>query len=259
MTTTQQQPILERLRHLPAGQAEELACAAHLGVWTQRRRGLAMSPLHWEWAELAMNRRRLALVAPREHGKSEALSVNATAWRCIYQPGIWSYLFAQTADQAEALLGRIRAVIEEVRPELVEYATTDKTTRLVLGNGSRVDCAGAGKRVRGAHPDVIIGDDVLDDDNTATSTQRRKINRWWFGSVVPMAHPGTMRRLRHPDGTTDTVHMPATRVHLVGTPFHAADLLLSMRDNPVWTFRRYAAEFHPDQLVSGSLAVEARR
>src|SRR5690606_4125065 len=155
MTTTQQQPILERLRHLPAGQAEELACAAHLGVWTQRRRGLAMSPLHWEWAELAMNRRRLALVAPREHGKSEALSVRATPGRCTHQPRIWSYLCAQTADQAEALLGRTRAVIEEVRPELVEYATTDKTTRLVLGNGSRVDCAGAGKRVRGAHPDVI--------------------------------------------------------------------------------------------------------
>ncbi|MEV0049462.1 hypothetical protein AB0H34_03070 [Saccharopolyspora shandongensis] len=71
----------------PPAKHEELACAMYLGVWAQRRRGLAMSPLHREGAELAMSRRRLALVAPREHGKSETLSVNATAWRCIYQPG----------------------------------------------------------------------------------------------------------------------------------------------------------------------------
>ncbi|GAB3670340.1 hypothetical protein GCM10027597_01450 [Saccharopolyspora tripterygii] len=248
-----------KLAELPADQVEELACAAHLGVWTQRRLGLHMSTLHWEWADLAMNHRRLALVAPREHGKSESLSVNATAWRSIYTPGIYTYLFALTGDLAEELLARTRTVIDSVRPDLVATAQRDNSTDLILGNGARIRAAGAGKRTRGGHPDVIIGDDVLDDENAGTSTQRRKIHRWWFGSVVPMAHPGTMRRIQHADGTSRQVELPATRVHLVGTPFHAADLLMSMRDNPLWSFRRYAAEFHPRQLVGDTFAVEARR
>jgi hypothetical protein len=52
------------------------------------------------------------------------------------------------------------------------------------------------------------------------------------------------------------VVMPATKVHLVGTPFHQQDLLMSMRSNPVYEFRRYAAEFDPADLVPGTTAVE---
>jgi hypothetical protein len=49
--------------------------------------------------------------------------------------------------------------------------------------------------------------------------------------------------------------MPATRIMLVGTPFHQQDLLMGMRDNPIYSFRRYKAEFAESDLVDG-LAVE---
>lgn len=251
--TTALDPFLD----LPGDELEDAACAAHLGVWTARRLGLAMAPVHWEWSELAMRHHRLALVAPREHGKTEALSVNATVWRSIYEPGCWSYLFAQTLDQAKALLGRVVACMETVRPDLVDAATENSAVSVVFGNGSKVSTAGAGKRVRGAHPDVIVGDDILDEDNTGSGHQRRKVARWWFGSVVNMAHPGVTRRVRDSAGRVTLRPMSPTRIHLVGTPFHQSDLLLGMRGNALWRFYRYAAEAFPEQLVDGTLAVEA--
>lgn len=247
---------LGKLWDLPAAEVEDMACRAHLGVWTARKLDLDMADVHWAWSELAMSKQRLALVAPREFGKSVALSINATAWRSIYQPGTDTYMFALTSDLAEELVARTRTALEQVRPDLVEAASKDKATDLVLANGSRIRCAGAGKRTRGAHPDVIIGDDVLDDQNCATSLQRRKIHNWWFGSVVPMAHPGTVRQIRQPDGTLLARRMPPTRIHLVGTPFHEQDLLLGMKSNAMWAYYRYQAEFRPDELVPGTLAVE---
>lgn len=247
---------IRALRDLPPEQVEEAACAAHLGVWTERRRGLAMSQVHYEWTELAMNYRRLAVIAPREHSKTESFSVNATTWRSIYQPGIYTYMFALTGDLAEELLARTRTAIHQVKPDLVDAAIRDNSSDLMLANGSRVRAAGAGKRTRGGHPDVIIGDDVLDEENAGTATQRRKIHSWWFGSVVPMAHPGTVRRITTTGGHTRAVTMPATRIHLVGTPFHASDLLMGMKDNPMWAYYRYQAEFTQADLVPGTLAVE---
>jgi hypothetical protein len=247
---------LAALADLPRDTVEEMACAASLGVWTARRRGMEMSAVHWEWCELAQTRERLAVVAPREHSKSETFSVNATAHASIYQPGVYTYMFALTGDLAAELLARTKTVIEQVRPDLVLGAMRDNSTDLILANGSRIRAAGAGKRTRGGHPDRIVGDDVLDEENTGTAEQRRKIHRWWFGSVVNMAHPGTVRSVRGIDGVVREHRMPPTRVHLVGTPFHGQDLLMGMRKNPMWHFRRYSAEAWPHQLVPGTLAVE---
>ncbi|MFE2751578.1 hypothetical protein ACFXGA_06195 [Actinosynnema sp. NPDC059335] len=247
---------LSALEQLPREQVEEMLCAASLGVWTERRRGMQMSAVHWEWCALAQTRERLAVIAPREHSKSETFSVNATAHASIYQPGCYTYMFALTGDLAEELLARTKQVISEVRPDLVLGAQRDNATDLILANGSRIRAAGAAKRTRGGHPDRIVGDDVLDDENTATAAQRRKMHRWWFGSVVNMAHPGTDRRVTDANGVVHTYRMPATRIHLVGTPFHGQDLLAGMKTNPMWHYRRYAAEAWPNELVPGTLAVE---
>ncbi|MDL5159432.1 hypothetical protein [Actinomycetospora termitidis] len=233
----------------------ELACAADLATFAEHKLGYTMAPFHYEWCDLAQTERRLAVVAPREHAKTATFFENATTWRSVYTPGLWTYGFSQTLDQAKGLLARVRTAIEAVAPELVDGAEVDRADDLVLANGARITVAGAGKRVRSAHPDVIIGDDVLDDEGTATEHQRRKTARWWFGTVANMAHPGTTRPARM-WGTTAMVTMPATVIHLVGTPFHASDLLMSMRDNSRYHFRRYSAECAPAERVGGTWAVE---
>lgn len=243
------------LSGLSIADAEELACRAHLGVWTARRRGLEMSALHWEWCELRMAARRLAVVAPREHSKSETFTVNGTAWESIYRPGTWTYVFCQIGDQSKEMLRRVKVAVGEAASWMVEPAIAENTGEITFANGSRVTVAGAGKAVRGAHPDVVIGDDVLDEGNSMTAFRRKQTERWWLGTVGGMSHPGTWRTIGRGSGV-HSVWMPPTRVYLVGTPFHQQDLLMGMRENPMYQFRRYAAEFEPEDLVAGTVAVE---
>jgi hypothetical protein len=177
-------------------------------------------------------------------------TVNQVVWRCTYQPGIWVYVFAQTSDQANKLLERIRVAMAETALDLLEGAHAGNMGTVTFANWSRVDVAGAGKSVRGAHPDLVIGDDVLEEGNSMTAHQRRAMARWWLGTVGGMSHPGTTRRLGY-SADSPKVYMPPTRVHLVGTPFHQQDLLMNMAENPLYTFRRYAAEYEPDMLLEG--------
>jgi hypothetical protein len=228
----------------------KMACRSSPAIWASVKRGFTNSPLHVEWYGLLRNASRLAVLAPREHAKTEVFSVNQTAWRSIYQPGTWTFLFAQTGDQAEKIKGRVDAAISEDRPDLVDGAKINTTKEIVYANGSRLTVAGAGKAVRGAHPDIIIGDDVLEELSTLTSYQRKKTANWWNGTVANMAHSGTVRKTGWIERT-----MPPTRVFLVGTPFHRQDLLMAMKDNPIYVYRRYAAEFRPGDLVDG-LAVD---
>lgn len=245
---------VERLLDLPADEAKELLCKAHLGWWTQEKMRLEMSPLHWEWCRLRMTAQRMAVIAPREHAKTETFTVNGTAWESIYTPGLWTYVFAATGDQSKAFLQRIITAVEKADPWMVWGAKARNATSITFANWSMVSVAGAGKAVRSAHPDVIIGDDVLEEGSAATAMQRRRIERWWFGTVANMAHPETTRTIGQGDQMREVV-MPASRILLVGTPFHQNDLLMNMKENPIYQFRRYRAEFRPEDLVDG-LAVE---
>jgi hypothetical protein len=217
-----------------------------------------MAPVHWEWCELAMTARRLALIAPREHSKTETFTVNATAWRAPIMPGLQTYVFAETGDMAKKLVERVWNAVEETSPWMCERKFSSQSSeKLKFANGATVEAAGAGKGVRGAHPDIIIGDDVLSEDGCRSELQRERTASWWKATVGGMSHPGTVRRVRPtPDHGFVTMRMPPTRVFLVGTPFHEQDLLMSMRENPIYRFRRYAAEFEPEDLVDGTLAVE---
>lgn len=246
------------LMDLPADQALEAACRAHLGVWSERKLKLQLAPVHWEWCDLAMTWSRGCVIAPREHGKSVTFAINATVWESLNTPGLWTYIFSATLDQAKALLAQLKATMELVAPWMVVGAFLDNMTEVEFANGAKVTVAGAGKAVRGAHPDRIVGDDVLEEDSCMTELGRKRTHRWWFGSVGGMAHPGTVRKVRTRwwDDRV-SLQMPPTRIMLVGTPFHERDLLMSARSSGIYRFRRYAAEFDPAACVRGTLAVEA--
>lgn len=241
----------------PEGEVHELMAKASLGYWTQYKMGLTMAPFHWEWCRLRQKARRIAIVAPREHAKSETFTVHGTAWESVYQPGLYTFIFCEAKDQAKEMLAKIRATILVVAPELIKYARTDSTQLLVLANFSRIRVAGSGSAVRGAHPDVIVGDDVLNEGSAGSSKQREQVRKWWFGAITGMAHPGTLRTLGEGENA-QTLWFPPTRIYLVGTPFHQQDLLVGMKENPVWSYRRYAAEYDPGKLVPGSMAIEVR-
>lgn len=243
-----------RTRHLAriAEQAPDPS-RDNLAAWAETKRGFTNAGHHREWYGLVQTRAALCLLAPRDSAKSECLTVNNAAWRVIHNPGFQVFVFAATDGLAMGLKRRIDDVIEQVAPHLIDGCPARNDHRTELNNGAWVRAAGAGTAVRGAHPDLLVGDDVLTEDGCRTHEGRQKMASWWFGTVEGMRHPGaTPRRV---EGRTYTY--PPTRVVLCGTPFHADDLLMSMKSNGQYVWRRYASEFHDTDRLPGSWAIEA--
>src|SRR5687768_11726901 len=91
-----------RLGRVPGGGSGPDPCAVDPALFVATRLGFPDIPaFHQEWFTLALTTPRLCVVAPRGHGKSFVLTVALTAWSSIYSPGTWTYVFAQTGDQAE--------------------------------------------------------------------------------------------------------------------------------------------------------------
>src|SRR6266511_2446397 len=212
-------------------EARELLCKADLAAWTVLKRGYELAPFMWEWCDLIAAYLRLCVIAPRDHAKSETF----------------------TGDQAEEIKARIDDAMGEVCPELLEGARQRAADRTTFSNGSRVRVGGAGKSVRGGHPDFIIGDDVLEEGSCQSEKQRKRTENWWKATVGGMAHPGTWRRVQG-----RRVWFPPTRVYLVGTPFHQGDLLMRARHNPLWAWFRYEAEFRQAARKVATIAGETR-
>jgi hypothetical protein len=231
--------------------------AYHAGLWSTHVLGFENAPFHEEWYDAMFEHSRLCIVAPREHAKTQVFSVNATAHHAIYQPGSWQFVFSSTLDQARAVLERVVATVRQAAPVITHHMPRQQSSEVIFGNWSRITVAGAGKAVRGAHPDRIVGDDVLTSETAGTTYQRRKIEEWWFGTVAPMAHGGATRPLGWGRGSSGQLRSyESTKIVLTGTPFHQSDLLMSMRENPIYHFRRYSASFSPQELVEGTWAVE---
>jgi hypothetical protein len=197
----------------PAGQP--LDVAAH-----QRR-----------WCRLVAESKRLVLLAPRDHGKT-TLMLAFLLWQCYRHAhdefgrprskptGVFSaVLFSATKAQASVLLEKFRdllaanpglmgalgpASLPEPGPSTRRWSQTD----VALASGARVSIRAYRTSTRGLHPDVLVLDDVLSDQNSGTSDQRAKTWHYFVSTLLPM-HPG--------------------KLVVVGTALHQDDLLHRLR------------------------------
>lgn len=74
-------------------------------------------------------------------------------------------------------------------------------------------------------PDLIIGDDVLDEENTATKDQRAKVEDRWFGGLMNSLAPES--------------EAPRAKAVLAQTPFNNHDLSIRCAKDPHWNSRTY--------------------
>ena len=202
-----------------------------IDYWSEHIRGFKNPPHIKEWCGLIDKvlfggLRRLCVIAPRDHAKSEVFAVNTVTYLARYGPELgwnWVYIFSDTQLQANEIIDRCATAIEKAYPELTNRMIKNDVMEKKLRNGFRFMGRGAGASVRGAHPDLIIGDDVLNDANSETNQGREKIKKWWTHTVTNMCKP-------------------TSAIILEGTVQHELDLLMSMKHNPAYMMKVYSAE-----------------
>lgn len=180
---------------------------------------------HEEWDELISTKRRVAILAPRDHGKTYLCSFAFPLWKAEHVPNGRGYVFSATQDQAVRILADIKDELED-NPRLRHLLPTKREvwskTSIKLANGHRIYARGYGTKIRGAHPDWIVVDDGLNDEDAYSELVRNKHIDYFYTAISNMV-------------------VPTGQIIVVGTPFHATDLYGDLERNPEYVFRRYPA------------------
>jgi predicted phage terminase large subunit-like protein len=127
-------------------------------------------------------------------------------------------LFASdAAEQAKTFLREVKQHFEEndkLREIFGDFVTGARiwaegeiivNTRRKIMKESTITCVGTDTTLPGRHFDVIIGDDIVTDDNSQTAGQRAKVHDWFYKTLMPCLEPGG-------------------RMWILGTRWHEEDL-----------------------------------
>ena len=207
--------------------------------------GMEVAPHIESWSELVHAESRLAILAARDHGKSAFFSYAYPLWRAWSEPGCEVYLFSKTLEQAQDFLsiiiyGRNNLRGVEDVPDLAYLMPTKEDFRtnprvrlnksdVIFTNGSRIRCVGYGKAIRGRHPKYVVLDDVLNDNDMWSETERRKNISYYQSAIVNMVMPSEQY-----EG-----HFEGGQAIVIGTPYHLADLYSWLETNEIYAFRRF--------------------
>lgn len=183
-------------------------------------------PYHEQWAELMGQHDRLVIRAARDHGKTHFLNTANLLWRAGYaQPGEMIVMFSATQTIAESLL---RLAIDEVRNNsklahmIPATGELGKQSELRLSTGTVILARGMGVRSRGLHPQTIVLDDALSDEDLYSATTRRRNIDYFLSAIENMVVPGGS-------------------ILVVGTPFHEQDLYGHLASTGEYTVVDYPA------------------
>lgn len=200
---------------------------------------------HLEWGNMAQQYRRLAIEAPRDHGKSYYFSNVFPAWKMYrYKPknaflanprpdiylSEFGALITNEASLGEELLEILKNSIESnpilrerLYPGKGSAAQTSWAMRKIkCRNGARLITKSYGTKFRGRHPGWMVCDDFMDDSSLYSKEQREKFVNY-FQSVLMNAV------------------LKEGQVINVGTPFHENDLFGVLKKRKGWRVFVYPA------------------
>jgi predicted phage terminase large subunit-like protein len=171
-----------------------------LNFFTEQILGFKNKDFHAEWYGFVENH-QVIILAPRSHAKTTCLSINYPLWLIAGNPNVRIILASNTITQAQSFLRELtshleadkmfRAVFGTLKPEIpVRWTDTEIIVlRDKLVKDATVSCVGTGGTVLTKRADVIICDDILDSENTATLEQRKKVKDWFFRTLLPCLEP----------------------------------------------------------------------
>ncbi len=127
---------------------------------------------------------------PRDHGKTTRNTQAMPLWLALNVPGTFVVICAASKESAEDMLDAIKAKLEDDEQLIDDYGmqkvkgNTWSKRKIQLANGSSIAAVGRGQRLRGIknkfqRPTHIICDDLLDDQEVESATQRRKAYNWF--------------------------------------------------------------------------------
>lgn len=184
-------------------------------------------------------RRKLLLLAPRDHGKSEVAMTTSALFICA-QRGIRILFIGETQQKAAERLARVKAILESPRvvadwcsaPEVGwgpfigkkpgsrgSLCEWDKSRIRVLRDHEdatpTVQTAGLGGALTGGHFDVIILDDPESRESVRSAAVRAFHKDWLRSTVLPMLNAGGV-------------------IVMIGTRKHHDDLYSMALSDPTW-------------------------
>ena len=188
------------------------------------------------WALYASDHPQVMCIAPREHAKSTALTMDYILAEVLFRGSDYVILISSTEEFAAEQLGNIAEELRSNQDVIREFGVscfeidsrTDVIVRMSDGHRFRILCRGAEQRIRGRlwkgkRPNLLVMDDAEDDEQVESVDRRNKFERWFF------------RAAKQALG-----RYGKTRVH--GTILHPDSLLSKLRNNKSWKHGFYKAQ-----------------
>lgn len=191
---------------------------------------------HREIWELACSEiPKVAIAAPRGHGKSSAVSFTFVLAAALFGFKKHILMVSETETQAIGFLNDLKVALRE-NEELINMFGIDQKFLKDTESDVVVKCSrgifrivvkGAEQKVRGLkwrnrRPDLIIVDDAEGDEQVMNRERRLKFKNWFYNALLPC-------------GSDNCV------VRVVGTVMHMDSLLENLLNNPNWKTVRYSA------------------
>lgn len=208
-----------------------VAAYAALTIQDDRGRPVAPAPHHWLWLRLACDERvkQLLIIAPPESAKTTWMVSAFLACRIGFYPESNVILASVNASTAEKRSIAVRTAVESEiwrylfpkvdRAEGMKYEQAEWS---IAPDGKphpgrlhpTVRAYGTGESIVGSRADLLLGDDLLDMENTRTDNARKLVREWFHTSFLSRRKTGG-------------------RVILIGTAWNAADLYAEIRKEKI--------------------------
>jgi hypothetical protein len=203
-----------RLQRLALARTDPSTFVEHVLRDEETAEPLVQLPHHERWQQMAMRHSRLVLWAFPESGKSSQLAVGRVLWRLGQDPTLRVAIVSDTEKQAKKTLGALKGLIErsaelrEVYPHLLpgpKWADNEIVIQRerVFTRDPTVQAVGLHGAIQGSRIDILVLDDILDADNTATAAQREAVSKWvratLFSRLTRRAEVMFLTNAWHPD------------------------------------------------------------
>jgi hypothetical protein len=166
-----------------------------------------LASFHKEWYDAAENNTKVCVIASRDHGKSVFFRCYLL-WKLAYNPGTEVLFFSHSQHQSIEHMAKMDEMIMSI-PALAHLKPKRgwNKQKFKFTNKSSIHAMSVGKAVRGAHPDIVVLDDIL---SSEAATQLAHIATWFYTALLPVLHH-------------------TAQLCIVGTPFSYTDLYQELR------------------------------